>query len=127
MSTSCPATVHFRIYPHATFSETVTLRDSDGVLVNLTGASALMHIRREIDDTTPVFTLSSTGVTPAIVLGGALGTIAITLANTVTDDPVVDWDGEVWVHDILLTNSLGSVERTFQGTVTVLPGVTRPT
>lgn len=118
------ATVNFVLYPHATFTETVTLRNSDGTVMNLTGYSARAQVRREIDDTDAVFDLSSTN--GKIVLGGAAGTVQFLLANTETDNPEVDWDGEYWVYDMLLTAPSGIVERMIQGAISAIPGVTRP-
>lgn len=66
------------------------------------------------------------------MLGGVNGTIDLLLTPDKTallvSPGVVDWDGEVWVHDILLTNSPAdpdSVDRIYQGRITVRPGVTR--
>lgn len=124
--TVCPATVHFRLYPYASFTEVTTLRDSNGDPVDLTGYTALMHIRREIEDEEPLFTLDSESMPAGIVLGGVDGTIELRLTNEQTATPSVQWDGEMWVHDLLLSAPSGDVERTYQGFITVTPAVTRP-
>lgn len=120
-----PATVNFRIYPGATFSEEVTLRDDQGDPLDLTGASARLQIRRDIEDPSPVFDLQSNGTSPAIVLGGLAGTIKFTIHPELMTDVQVDWMGETWVHDILVTLADGQVNRYFQGRVFAAPGVTR--
>ena len=124
--TSCPATVHFRLYPYATFNAVTVLRDSNGDPVDLSGYKALMHIRREIEDADPVFTLSSeTTPDPGIELGGATGSITLYLSPAQTAAPVVQSDGEMWVHDLLLEAPSGQIDRTYQGTIIVVPAVTR--
>lgn len=126
--TTRPATVNFRLYPGATFAERTVLKDGAGVPLDLTGYTALMHVRRELEDETPLFTLTSEGASPTITLGGVAGTIDLDLTPTATGAPVVDWDGEVWVYDLLLTNATASpavVDRVFQGRIFVFPGVTR--
>lgn len=128
--TTEPATIHFRMYPDATFSEVTTLLDSAGLPINLSARSARMQIRRDRDDAAALFTLTSA---PAggITLN-ALGQITISLASSLTYPvltPPIDRDGELWFHDLLLTDPSASpptVERLYQGTVLVFPGVTRP-
>lgn len=126
--TTRPAAVNFYMYPHATFSEQVILKDSNDVPLDLSGYSARMQIRRERDDETALYTLT-TAPGGGITLGGALGSIAISIGATHTDDAPVDVDGETWFHDILLSNdnvSPAVVSRVYQGMVIVLPGVTVP-
>jgi hypothetical protein len=123
-TTTIPATVNFRLYPHATFSEVQTLRDSDGNPIDLSGHSALMHFRRDREDQEPLFALSSGA--GGITLGGTAGTIALNISAADTGTPQWDSDGEVLYHDILLTAPSGFVARTYQGVVIVLPGITRP-
>jgi len=123
--TTRPATINFYMYPYASFSETTTLKDSAGVAIDLTGRTALMHIRRNIDDVTPVLTLSTADST--IILGGAAGTIVLALSPLQTSAPTVEWEGESWVHDLILTTTAsGFAERTYQGAIFVMPGITRP-
>lgn len=123
--TTRPATINFYMYPHASFSEITTLKDSAGDPVDLTGRTALMHIRRNLEDTTPVYVLSTTDGT--IVLGGVDGTITLSLSALETAEPLVEWEGESWVHDLILTiTATGYAERTYQGAIFVMPGSTRP-
>lgn len=128
--TQAPATVNFRLYPHATFSETTVLKDCDGETVDLSNRTALMHIRRRREDADPLFELSTEN--GSITLGDD-GTIAISIAASATSPelvPAIDPDGEVWFHDLLLTDpstTPETVERTLQGVVIVSPGVTTPT
>ena len=124
--TTRPGIVNFNLYAGATFSEQVTLKDDAGNPLDLTGATARMHIRREIEDPTPLFDLNSVGDSPTLVLGGTAGTIKFTIPPSSMTDVVIDWLGEVWVHDILVTWPDDSVDKFFQGRVIAAPGVTRP-
>lgn len=125
---SRPASVNFRLYPHATFVANTVLLDSDQQPVDLTGYSARMQIRRDRDAVLPVYTLTSDSL-GGISLG-AQGEIDITIPAGQTAPvlvPAIDPEGEVWYHDLLLTDPAGDlVERLYQGIVSVLPGVTRP-
>lgn len=126
--TTRPASVDFWLYVGADFSEQVTLKDADGNPIDLTGATALMHVRRDISDANPAITFSTADDT--IVLGDAAGAVRLKLTAVATKalytNPGVDWDGEAWVHDLLLTFPTPTTERTFQGGLFVQPGVTRP-
>lgn len=125
---SRPASVNFRLYPHATFVANTLLLDSDQQPVDLTGYSARMQIKRDRYDVFPIYTLTS-APGEGISLG-ATGEIDITIPAGQTAPvlvPAIDQDGEVWYHDLLLTDPAGDlVERLYQGTVSVFPGVTRP-
>ncbi len=118
------ATINFILYPHADFTETVTYRDSNGDPIDLTGATGRAQVRRDISDEDALLDLSTGDNT--IVFGGAAGTIAFAVDNAVTGALDVEWEGEYWVYDMLITFSGGAVERTLQGSISVIPGVTRP-
>lgn len=125
--TTRPATINFALYPYATFVEEQVLRDCDGDPIDLTGYHARIHIRRERDDPSPLFDLSS-DPDGGITLGGDKGTIRIRIPHTETAKiKLADPDGEMWVYDLLLTDTAHtpSVSRVFQGSITVYPAVTR--
>lgn len=120
-----PASVSFRLYMGADFSEPVTLKDSNGDPIDLTGASARLQARRDISDTLTTLDLNS--ATGGIVLGGIAGTVQLVVNGATTAAlPNIDWDGEVWCHDLLLTFQDGTKQRTYQGAIIVSPAVTRP-
>ncbi len=126
-TTSRPASVNFRLYPYATFVANTVLLDANQQPVDLTGYSARMQFRRDRADAVPIYTLT-TEPSGGIVRGTA-GEIDITIPAELTAPtlvPAIDPDGEVWFHDLLLTSPDGTVERLYQGMVSVLPGVTRP-
>lgn len=59
------------------YAVTFTYRDSNAALVNLTGATARMQVRRFVESSSPFLTiLSGSGIT----LGGAAGTVALTIS-----------------------------------------------
>lgn len=84
---------------------------------DLTGYTAMMQIRAF-----PLATSVLYDATADIVLGGALGTITLTIPASDTQY-FTWWSG---VYDLLLTSPLGVVTRVLQGSVTVSPGVTLP-
>lgn len=118
------AAVHFILYSHATFSGSAILRDEDGNPVDLTGCTAVMHVRRDIDDDAPLISMSTSD--GDIELGGADGTIEFDAGLPSDLDFDIDSDGEYFVHDILVTYPDGTTEREWQGSITAQKTVTRP-
>lgn len=102
-----------------TYGQTLTWRDSNSALVNLTGYTARMQIRTDYTASAP--TLSLTTENGRITLGGALGTIALSIAATDT----ASLAARKYVYDLELISSSLNVTRLIQGTVTVVPEVTR--
>jgi hypothetical protein len=66
----------------ATFTRRFTITESDGTPFYLNGYSARMQVRRDIDSSTVL--LSITSATPSIVLSNALGVIDVYLTPTQT-------------------------------------------
>ncbi len=95
----------------------VAWKDESNVAINLTGYSARMHVRREIGDTDTVLELSSGS---GLTLGGSAGTVAVEIAAADT----VDLSG-VYVYDLEVESGDGVVTRLIQGSITVVPEVTR--
>jgi hypothetical protein len=126
--TTRPATINFRLYPHATFSETQTLLDSEHQPVDLSGRTARMHIRRDRDDADPVFELTTENGGITLGSDGQI-TITVPASDTYPDlNPPIDRDGEMWFHDLLIITpgTPDIVDRLYQGRVMVFPGVTTP-
>lgn len=125
--TTRPAPVNYHLYLGATFQESATLKDSDDQPLDLTGYSALMHVRREREDLSPLYVFTTDD--GSIELGGAAGTVKLRLnAQDTSNEDLIDPDGEVWVYDLLLTNGNEDppvVDRTMAGFVFAHPGVTR--
>jgi hypothetical protein len=87
--------------------------------VDLTGYTAAMMIRQNINDPNPVISLSSPS--NGIVLGGTAGTITITISPSMTS-PL---NPGMYVYDLKIIDSNGNPQRLLQGPVTVSAAVTR--
>lgn len=128
MSTVRPAFVNFRLYPHATFSEVARVIDAEQNPVDLSGRTARMQVRRDLNGAV-IYTLTTEN---GGVACNAEGEIAIRINADETAPPLtpaIDHDGEVWAYDLLISNpntTPATVERFIQGVITVLPGVTAP-
>lgn len=102
----------------ATLTRTLTWKDSAGAAINLTGYTARMQVRADVESTSTV--LSLTTENGGIALGGAAGTILLTVTATLTTALTA---GD-YVYDLeLVTGS--TVTRLVQGQFTVRPEVTR--
>ena len=98
----------------ADFTETLTIKDSTGTVVDISGQTVTSKLRKTHLST------SSTAFTTAIGSGTA-GTCSITLTDTVT---AALTEGR-YVWDLTTTTSGGLVTRRIEGRVTVTPSVTR--
>jgi hypothetical protein len=103
----------------ATFNLNVRWLDPDDDPVDITGYSARMQVRRtyKSEDTL----LSLTSEDGEIILGGALGTIAVTASA----EDTASIDAKSGVYDLELVSPAGVVTRVVQGAVTVSPEVTK--
>lgn len=102
----------------ATFIMNATWKDSTGAVINLTGYSARMQIRSDYNSDEALVSLTdSSGIT----LGGAAGTIAIQIADTVTQTLT----SQKAVYDLELISSGGIVTRLLQGDATISREVTK--
>jgi len=109
----------------ATFSLTITYKDSDGELIDLTDTDARMEIRQEYTSETALVTLTSaaggSGNTSGIALGGAAGTIVVVISDALTGALTAPATN---VYDLELVTADGAVTRLIEGKATVSPGVT---
>lgn len=111
---------HFVIEQGATFSRVLTLKDSSGTVVNLSSYSgAEMDLRENPESSTEVITLTTGN--GRIALGGAAGTVTLTISATDTANLTAD-DG---VYDLELTDSGGNVFRILEGSYSIRRGITR--
>lgn len=107
----------------ATYRKTVTWKNSNRTPVNLTGSTARMQIRKNINDSVVMLALTSDN--GGIVISGNTGTIQIIILDNQTD---VLSNG---VYDLEIVHPLGAgqtrndVTRLLYGSIMVLPGVTR--
>ena len=98
----------------ADFSTTISLTDSNGDVLSLTGYSALGQIRK-------TYGSSSVAATFVTTLAGATGQITLTLTDVVTGGRT---SGR-YVYDIIITDSSGDKTRILEGQATITPSVSR--
>jgi hypothetical protein len=103
----------------ATFTRTITYNTSAGSPVDLTGFTAEMDLRPSYNSSTVVLTLTTAN--GRIALGGAAGTITLTVTAADMAALTAPADG---VYDLELSSG-GSVTRLLQGTWTISPEATR--
>lgn len=92
--------------------------------VDLTGCTALMHVRRRLSDAEPVLTLSSATAAPASRL--IITPLSGVIEREVSDDDtaLINWSTAVW--DLEVTHPDGSVTRLADGQFKLSKEVTRP-
>ena len=98
----------------ATFTTTVTVTDSNGDAVNLSGYSVAAQIRK-------TFLSSTATAVTATISNASSGEITISLTPTQT----TALEAGRFVYDVLITASGGTKTRVVEGQVTVNPSVTR--
>lgn len=103
----------------ATYQQTFAWKDSDGVAIDITGYTARMQVRRSRSAETVL--LEATTTNGYIVLGDALGTIAVTIPASITQDVTASRG----VYDLELVSAGGIVTRLLEGSVEISKEVTR--
>lgn len=111
-------TLDFTIEQGATFNLLLTWKINT-VLVNLTGYTARLQARVDVEDTETVLLLTTEN--GGITLGGALGTIS--LDRTATQTTLLP--AGTYVYDLELLAGTGTVTRLVQGELNISPEVTR--
>ncbi len=112
--------VSLEIYQGATFTLKLRWLDEDDNPVDLTGASAEMHIREDFDSDTTLYEASSD--TGEITFDPSQGRVILTIPAADTAD--FDWGHGV--YDMLVTHAGGTpVNPIVRGGVGVKPAVTR--
>ena len=102
----------------ATFSQVITYKDN-GVAVNLTGYTARMQVRATLESASTLIELTTAN--SRIALGGAAGTITLSIAAA---DTAALTSGR-GVYDLELVSGSGIVTRLLQGVCTISRNVTR--
>jgi predicted MFS family arabinose efflux permease len=111
-------TLDFTIEQGATFNLLLTWKINN-TLVNLTGYTARLQARVDVEDTELV--LSLTTANGGITLGGAAGTIS--LDQTATQTTLLP--AGTYVYDLELIAANSTVTRLVQGELLISPEVTR--
>jgi hypothetical protein len=120
----------------ASFNVLMTYKDSLGALVDLTGYTAAMQVRKTYQDVTPILAITDTPdiAKGQITLGGALGTIRVEFVpDYLSTVPVPNGDARrtvppmaLFVHDLELTLPDGvTKERFMEGIFGVTAEVTK--
>lgn len=116
--TIIPGQYDITVYQGATFSQLLTWKDESGTPINLTNYTARMMARTSIDAAAPFLTLSSPS--NGITLGGAAGTISLSISAAAT--ALLESGG---VYDLELEDAGGNVTRLLQGNMLLNKEVTR--
>lgn len=103
----------------ASFTRTFTLKDSDDIIIDLTGYKGRMHIRRDVDATTSLMSLTTENGRMSI--SSVLGEITISL--TPTETASIPRNG---VYDLeIYKEATGEVHRVVKGMFLLDKEVTR--
>ena len=108
---------NFTIDQGATFSRTINVKNYDDSIYDLTGHTARMQIRRDIESTTVMLELTTEN--GRITLDGPAG--AISLLISAADTSTLDRSG---VYDLELVEGV-IVKRLIRGNINLNPEVTR--
>jgi hypothetical protein len=118
------ATHDITIEQGATWRLALTWMQPDGVTAyDLTGCKARMQVRSAHGTDILIDLTDEAGADGQIVLGGALGDIAIRIAPVASERLNV----RKAQYDLVLQLASGDVERLLQGKVAVKPSITEPT
>ena len=110
---------NFRCEQGADFDRTIYARDSAGTLINLTGKTGRMHVRKDVDATSTLIELTSAN--GRMILGGAAGTVRLLVPAATT--ATLTKSG---VYDIEIVDPVsGSVTRILKGEFILDKEVTR--
>lgn len=112
-------TYNFVAEQGATLERVITWRDDAGALVSLTGCTANMQVRSVAESA--IVILDCSEANGRIVLGGAAGTITITVAAATMSAIAAG----TYVYDLELTAAGGKVTRLIEGKFQVKSEVTR--
>lgn len=102
----------------ATFTRTITVKDSAGDPVNLTGYTARMHVRKDVDATTTLVELTTSN--GGLTINAANGEITLNISATVTAN--ISKSG---VYDLEIISATGEVTRVIEGHFILKKNVTR--
>ena len=115
-----PAKLKLTIYQGATFRKRLTWSaGTPAVPVDLTGCTARMQVRPEVES--PTVLLELTTASGGIALGGVAGTIELFVSDDAST--LFTWTDGVW--DLEIEFPGGDVRRLAQGSISVSPEVTR--
>ena len=103
----------------ATFSKVITWKDGQENPIDLTGYTARLQCRASTSSADTVFNLTTDN--GGIVLGGAIGTITLTISAADTSAATQ----QSGVYDLELEDASGTVTRLLKGSFIIDPEITR--
>ena len=109
---------HFIIEQGATFGQTLTLKNSSGSTINLTGFTGRMTLRESPTSTDTVISLTTSN--NRMTVDGSAGTVTLTISATDTANLTAD-DG---VFDLEIESGAGVVTRLIEGTYSIRRNIT---
>lgn len=109
----------FYIEQGATFNQPLVWKDSSGTAVNVTGYTARMQIRKTVDATTVILTLTTENGRITVGTSNGLITLLVSAADTAA---LTSFCG---VYDLEVISPTGVVTRLLEGQVEVSKEVTR--
>jgi hypothetical protein len=109
---------HFIIEQGATFGQTLTLKDSAGATVNLTGFTGAMSLKESPTATATIISLTTSN--GRMTINGSAGTVALLISASDTAGLEPD-DG---VFDIEITSGAAVVTRLIEGTYSIRRNIT---
>lgn len=115
-----PLTDDIVIRQGATWRDSYTCQDGDGVAVSLLGCTAVMHVRSKPSARSPLLVLSITN--GGLVIDGQAGT----MVREVTDEATALLPVGVWSYDLFLTFPDGEAHCLAAGSFTVQARNTHP-
>ena len=98
----------------ADYSTTISLTDSNGDVLSLTGYTAAGQLRKTFGSSTVAATFTT-------ALSAASGQVTLTLSDVTT----ASMEAGRYVYDVLITDSSGDKTRILEGQATVTPSVSR--
>lgn len=104
----------------ATFNKQFTLKNSDGTLMNLTGYSCTMHIRKSVGSSTTVLAATSYDTNGFITLGGTTGTLQIVIPM----DTTKNLPAGKFLYDLFIISSGQVSTKLFEGSVDITESIT---
>lgn len=118
-----PGQYNFTIYQGSNDGLVFQIKDA-GVPLDLTGYSAAMKIRKNHDSAAPLFTATSLGLTPNIIITPLTGIVSISILPSDTMSIPFKGSELETVYDIELTSPTGIVSRVLMGKVVLSREVT---
>lgn len=103
----------------ATFRRRLTLKNDDGTLIDLSGYSARMQVRKTGESASPLISLTTEN--GRISIDGSAGTVTLLLTAIETETLLAD----AYIYDLELVSPVGDVQRLLEGRFVVSRNVTR--